>query len=390
LVIDEADFYDDFTQANIMVLLEILKYWSVPVLLMSASLPESVLPSYKKMGYHINKIVEDTSDNLRNRFEIQSIQYYSEVSEIEDLLKQCIEKETAIIYTNTVDKAVLFYDWFAKRNANPILYHSRFTEPDKKDREQELIDALGKKAWDNNRAKGIAILTQIGEMSINISADFMISELCPIDRLTQRAGRLCRFDKSKIGTLFVLVPQKNDLVYPAPYGEYDKRKKTWIPCDAFSKTEKVLETTFYNAEKLVFLLNQVYSSETSFSSKAISNAKELKEYFSYNWLINPMQITSADDTDTNFWRSRNIAPQDTVFVKLPESEYFYNYLDFQSWKLKNSLELPVYLIEKGKKLNMVDIQRVFIKDEEEVIHVIRKGFYNKEIGVRFMEEDQYL
>ena len=145
LVIDEADFYDDFTQANIMVLLEILKYWSVPVLLMSASLPESVLPSYKKMGYHINKIVEDTSDNLRNRFEIQSIQYYSEVSEIEDLLKQCIEKETAIIYTNTVDKAVLFYDWFAKRNANPILYHSQFTEPDKKDREQGIDRCAGEK-----------------------------------------------------------------------------------------------------------------------------------------------------------------------------------------------------------------------------------------------------
>src|SRR5690606_9889676 len=40
LVIDEADFYDEFTQANILVLLEILKYWNVPVLLMSASLPD--------------------------------------------------------------------------------------------------------------------------------------------------------------------------------------------------------------------------------------------------------------------------------------------------------------------------------------------------------------
>ena len=49
-----------------------------------------------------------------------------------------------------------------------------------------------------------------------------------------------------------------------------------------------------------------------------------------------MQITSADDTDTNFCVVK-ILPQDTVFVKLPESEYFYNYLDFQSWKLKNSL-----------------------------------------------------
>ena len=50
LVIDEADFYDDFTQANILVLLEVLRYWNVPILLMSASLPESVLPSYQKIG----------------------------------------------------------------------------------------------------------------------------------------------------------------------------------------------------------------------------------------------------------------------------------------------------------------------------------------------------
>jgi CRISPR-associated endonuclease/helicase Cas3 len=227
-------------------------------------------------------------------------------------------------------------------------------------------------------------------MSINISADLMISELCPIDRLTQRAGRLCRFDKSKIGELYVLIPQKNDLVYPAPYGEYDKKVKVWIPCEAFIKTSEILEITTYNADKLVNLLNQVYSAEASFSTKAISNAKELKEYFSYNWLINPMQVPATDDTDTNFWRSRNIAPQDTVFVRQPESKFFYNYLDFQSWKLKNSLELPVYLIEKGKKQHMIDIQKIFIKDEEEIIYVIREGFYNKTKGVTFIEEEQYL
>lgn len=228
LVIDEADFYDDFTQANILVLLEILKYWNVPVLLMSASLPESVLPSYQKLGFKIDKIIEDTSDNSRDRFEIKSITEYSDLEEISDLLELCVEKGTAIVYANTVDKAVLFYDWFKKRNTNPILYHSRFTEPHKKDKEQELINALGKEAWENNCANGIAILTQIGEMSINISADIMISELCPIDRLIQRAGRLCRFNKTKVGKLYLLVPQVNDLVYPAPYGEYDRKIKAWI------------------------------------------------------------------------------------------------------------------------------------------------------------------
>ncbi len=390
LVIDEADFYDDFTQANILVLLEILKYWNVPVLLMSASLPESVLPSYRKIGYQINEIIEDTSDNIRDRFEIKTIQDYSDLSEIEDLLELCIEKGTAIIYANTVDKAVMFYDWFEKRKANPIIYHSRFTEPHKKDKEQKLIDALGKKVWENNCAKGIAILTQIGEMSINISADIMISELCPIDRLTQRAGRLCRFDKTKVGQLYVLAPQKNDLVYPAPYGEYDRKIKSWIPCDAFTKTAEILETTFYSAEKLAYLLSKVYAIQNSFSPKAIANAKSLKEYFSWNWLINPKQITSTDDTATNFWRSRNIAPQDTVFVHEPKSKFFYNYFDFQNWKLQNSLELPIYLIEKGKKQHMINIERIWIKDDEEIIFVIREGFYNKTKGVTFIEEAQFI
>ncbi|MBW7941323.1 MAG: CRISPR-associated helicase Cas3' [Candidatus Kuenenia stuttgartiensis] len=41
VVIDEADFYDEFTQANILVLLEALKVLNVPVMIMSASLPES-------------------------------------------------------------------------------------------------------------------------------------------------------------------------------------------------------------------------------------------------------------------------------------------------------------------------------------------------------------
>jgi CRISPR-associated endonuclease/helicase Cas3 len=387
LVIDEADFYDDFTQANILVLLEILRFWKVPVLLMSASLPESLLPLYRKIGFQVEEIVEDKSDITRNRFEIKAIRDYSEISELNDLLELCVNKGTAIIYANTVDKAVLFYDWFKKRKINPIIYHSRFTEPHKKDKEKELIDALGKDAWENHKAYGIAILTQIGEMSINISADIMISELCPIDRLTQRAGRLCRFNKSKIGDLFILVPHKNNTVYPAPYGEYNRREKVWIPCEAFVKTSEIIETTIYNAEKLVQMLNNVYSIQSSFSPKAIANAKSLKEYFTWNWLINSKQIIATDDTETNFWKSRDIGPQDTVFVTSPESVFFNNYFDFQSWKLNNSLELPLYMIEKGRKLHMIDIAKVWIKDDEQSLYIIREGFYDENNGVKFIEED---
>jgi len=390
LVIDEADFYDEFTQANILILLEVLRNWNVPVLLMSASLPESVLPLYREIGYNINSIVEDSSDNLRYRFEIKSITKYSDLSDIQPLLQLCLAEKSVIIYANTVDRAVSIYKWFEGNGITPILYHSRFSEPDKKNKEEELIKALGKDAWESGTASGIAIMTQIGEMSINISADLMISEFCPIDRLTQRAGRLSRFDKSKIGDLYILIPQKENKHYPAPYGEYDRKNKVWVPCDAYLKTLQKLETSLYNTDKLVELLNQVYSEEASFSSTALSNAKMLKDYYRYNWLINPKQHLSTEDSETNFWRSRNIPPQDTVYVSYPETIYFQNYLSLQNWKLFNSVELPVYLIEKGRKKHMVDIKKIKVKEETEMIYVIREGFYNRLKGVTFIEEDTIL
>lgn len=218
----------------------------------------------------------------------------------------------------------------------------------------------------------------------------MISELCPIDRLTQRAGRLCRFDKSKIGELHVLVPQKKDSIYPAPYGEYNKKEKAWIPCDALIKTEKMLKPISYSAGMLVDMLNLIYPTETSYSAKAIANANNLKEYFRFNWLIGSRQNPKQDDTDLNFWCSRNIAPQDTVFVTMPDSIYFYNYLKYQNWKLENSLELPLYLIEKAKKNHIIDILKIQIKDNEETIYVVREGFYNNKKGILFVEEDVFL
>lgn len=390
LVIDEADFYDDFTQANILVLLQVLKEWKVPVLLMSASLPESVLLDYKKIGLNVNDIKEDTSDSSRERFSIKSLIEYESIDEIENLLAECIERETAIIYANTVDKAMLFYDYFKNKGVEPIVYHSRFTEPDKQRKEKLLIDCLGKEAWQNNTAKGIAILTQIGEMSINISADIMISDLCPIDRLAQRAGRLCRFDNTKIGSLHVIIPQKYNDLYPAPYGEYDKQNRCWIPFKGILETLKRLHLKKYSAEDLVNLLNQVYPLEQKFSAKAIANAKQLKEHIFCNWLINPLQNINEDENSNNYWKSRNISAQDSIFISKPASSYFKGFSEFQSWKLQFALEVPIYLIEKYRKNNIIDLYPIYIYDEKSSVYIIREGFYSFEKGISLPEENNIL
>lgn len=379
VVVDEADFYDDFTQANILVLLEYLSGMKVPVMLMSATLPESSLPAYKKTGYNVSEILEDISDNERIRFEIYSKTETEMPEDVEELLEKMIENGSGIIYLNTIERAFNFRRWFKNHgDLNVELYHSRFTESDKAEKEKRLLDMLGKDAWKNGRAKGIAILTQIGEMSINISSNMMISDICPIDRLTQRAGRLCRFNTGAVGMLHVLIPQKSKVLYPAPYGSF--RGKKWIPNDAFLRTIEKLELGEYSASRLTNLMNIIYP-QMIITERAKANAETLKRLFSYNWLIVPKSKSSRDDTDTTFWKSRDIIPQETVYITQPDNLFFSDYLRCQTWKNRNQIELPIYLFEKAIKNGAVYPQEITIRDEKERVYILADNYYTPEKGV---------
>lgn len=390
VVIDEADFYDDFTLANIQYLLKVLYEWKVPVLIMSASLPDSSLSLYQSTGYKVDSILEDSHDVNKNRkrFEIKDIIDYNEFKDIDPLIEKCFERGNGILYMNTVDSAIALYKHICsdkKRTKEEIdnihLYHSRFTEPDKLKKEKEIINALGKKAWDEGTAKGIVIMTQIGEMSINISSEIMISELCPIDRMIQRTGRLCRFS-DYIGKLYVLIPYRNKTIHPAPYGIIENN--CWIPSKAFLMTKDVLHLKSYSSDDMTFLLNNVYKEKFEFSSEAKRNVRELEEMFRDNWLICPRDVSDKDDVESKEWRSRNIVYQDDVFVCPPPTHQFRNYSEFLEYKLLYAISLPEYLVIKGKnKLNRIDPGYEVKIGKNSVIrlNVVRPGFYDDKKGL---------
>lgn len=390
LVIDEADFYDDFTLANIQFLLKVLKCWNVPILVMSASIPNSALSFYQGTGYDVQRILEDTStDRSIDKFEIKQIRPYEAIEEYKPLLQEFLKRGHGILYLNTVDKAIEAYELANSIKEDEgydvpiILYHSRFTEPDKAEKERLLLSALGKDAWNNGKACGIAILTQIGEISINISTDIMGTDLCPIDRLMQRVGRLCRFNKSR-GDLHVFIPQKDGCLYPAPYGCYNQKNKKWCASIALLNTMNCVHEGSYTETDMLNALNAVYASDMQISDSALNNAKELQESFKDNWLINPMEKPGKDDGSTNFWKSRDIGPQDVVYTEAPNNAYFHSYSDFMSFQLQKSLALPVYLI--GKIQNKLDMKEVYIANETIKIRIIRDGFYNSEIGLKTSED----
>ena len=78
----------------------------------------------------------------------------------------------------------------------PAVHHSRFAAEDRALLDQAVEDALGP---DANRKKSgcIVIGTQTLEQSLDIDADLLVTDLCPIDVLLQRIGRLHRHDLAR-------------------------------------------------------------------------------------------------------------------------------------------------------------------------------------------------
>lgn len=378
LVIDEADFYDDFTQANIQKLLIAARTLEVPVMVMSASLPDTSLKLYEDAGYANVVIREDKSDLERKRCKVTSIREYSNVEEISDIFEKSGNQPT-IIYANTVAKAIAIKRWFSSRNISAVLYHSRFIEKDKKLKEDKLLEMLGLDAWRNGYPNGIAILTQIGEISVNISANFMISEICPIDRLVQRVGRLARVGK-EIGELEVLVPMKNGSFYPAPYGAFS-RHTGWSPSPALKRTLEKLEIKAYAASDFIDFVNSVYSEELTFSSRAVNNARQLEEHFATNWLILPAEKMEDDVEETTYWKARDIDAQITVFIQTPDS-YFKNYMEFQEFRNEYGVPVQYYLAQEGLKNGSLSVHQIAIRDDERTVIVASPNAYSFEEGLQ--------
>ena len=97
----------------------------------------------------------------------------------------------------------------------PTLHHGRFAAGDRRLLDQQVQALLGK----DTRASGgvIVVGTQTLEQSLDIDADLLITDLCPVDVLLQRIGRLHRHRPNdrpaayRTPQCIVLTPTDNDL-----------------------------------------------------------------------------------------------------------------------------------------------------------------------------------
>lgn len=108
------------------------------------------------------------------------------------------------------------------------LLHSRFLAPDRAEKERELLNELGKPGQGRQRPeRRIVIGTQVLEQSLDIDFDVLVTDICPMDLLLQRIGRLHRHSRTrpeKLNLAFCLIMGLDDEGFEAGtetiYGRY--------------------------------------------------------------------------------------------------------------------------------------------------------------------------
>lgn len=205
IVFDEAHLYSPYTHALMKALLDILCHSNIPVVVMTATMPETLQANLVE-GLN-PKIIGFQGRFLNDRKISWAIKDWAllENDGTSDELLKLLDSATnqkVLIVANRVDIAQKLALGMKDRGVK--LIHSRFSVTDRVLKESEVIGLLGKDSTDKS---GIIISTQICEVGLNISCDLLITECASADALVQRIGRVARWGGE--GKVVIVKPEKS-------------------------------------------------------------------------------------------------------------------------------------------------------------------------------------
>jgi CRISPR-associated endonuclease/helicase Cas3 len=201
-VFDEVHAYDDRLFGALLKFLKTFR--GAPILLMSASFSEEQKEAIRKViEKDLNEGINILDEGYKPLEEIKRYKFdhHPEInSKIENLqpifeaVVQTLERGEKVLWvTNSVQSCIDIYrkakEYIAKLdnpNIKHLIYHSRFRYKDRVKKHEQVIKAFA----DNEPC--LAVSTQVCEMSLDLSADLLVSAMAPAAALIQRLGRLNR------------------------------------------------------------------------------------------------------------------------------------------------------------------------------------------------------
>ena len=195
VVFDEVHAYDTTTLNAIREGQKVLNRYQVPTLFMSATLPSTRRTFF---GFSEPETIIE-ADNPFLPFRAEQLEgpltigkgFRLEATEIARQALRDAEGLKLAIYANQIERAKALARAAKEElpEGTPIFcYHSELAPKDRRELEEKVLAAFKSE----NDKPMVLIATQAAELSLNISAERMITELAPADTLVQRAGRLHR------------------------------------------------------------------------------------------------------------------------------------------------------------------------------------------------------
>ena len=185
-VFDEVHSYDRQLFGELLRFLEVFR--GVPVLIMSASIPPARLDALRRvLGRRMN------ARPIRGEKRLERLKRYC----IEDRASrdECWAEVTKMLsggaakvlwVCNTVEHAKRVFREAKRRlpNTRLLLYHSRYRYRDRVDRQDDVIVEFAYADQERTRRlrdrPALAVTTQVCEMSLDISADLLVTARCPL------------------------------------------------------------------------------------------------------------------------------------------------------------------------------------------------------------------
>ena len=219
VVVDECHAYDAYMSRYLGRALEWLGRWRVPVVLLSATLPAGKraelaqaylgggapagdwqtcraypLLTWASEGEARQTVVPETAAPRSVRVE------RGLAADLPGRLREVLrEGGCAGVVVNTVRRAQELAETLrvALPHCEILLFHSQFILADRAKLEEGILRRVGKGSTPETRDRLIVVGTQVMEQSLDLDFDFLATELCPMDLLLQRVGRLHRHPRER-------------------------------------------------------------------------------------------------------------------------------------------------------------------------------------------------
>ncbi len=189
-VFDEIHAYDDQLFGALLRFLQALP--GVPVLLMTASLPRA---RFMALQLCLRRSGREEIQKIDGPQEIEHLPRYHQMmsadacSPLSEVNTELAAGGRVLWVCNTIKRVMAAGDEAENSGLHPLLYHSRFRYCDRVLRHKAVVDAFNSRAGTEG---ALAICSQVAEMSLDLSATMLVTELAPVPALIQRLGRLNR------------------------------------------------------------------------------------------------------------------------------------------------------------------------------------------------------